>query len=110
MSSCSRIPDDGKKLFRDYGILAKNLIELGSLALVVDPAPVAKRKIVSLAKVSSAISSQLALDLVGDELVEHYCQKTLLKGAERTSDWEKPLSMKQRECMSSSRLRFKLLM
>jgi len=42
---------DGKKLFRDYGILAKNLVELGTVALMVDPAPVWKRKIVSLAKV-----------------------------------------------------------
>ncbi|KAF9447045.1 ribonuclease H-like protein [Macrolepiota fuliginosa MF-IS2] len=74
------ILNDGKKLFKDYGIMAKNLVELGSVALVVDPAPVAKRKIVSLAK-----------------LVEHYYRKTLSKGPERTSDWEKPLSKKQRE-------------
>lgn len=47
--------DDGKKLFRDYGILAKNLVELGSVALVVDPVPIARRKIVSLAKVGRAI-------------------------------------------------------
>ncbi|XP_006455377.1 hypothetical protein AGABI2DRAFT_209861 [Agaricus bisporus var. bisporus H97] len=74
------ILNDGKKLFRDYGILAKNLVELGSFALIVDPSPVAKRKIVSLAK-----------------LVEHYCQRILEKGEERISNWEKPLSKKQQE-------------
>jgi hypothetical protein len=42
--------DDGKKLFRDYGIIARNLVELGSVALAIDPLPVANRKIVSLAK------------------------------------------------------------
>lgn len=44
--------DDGAKLFRDYGILAKGLVELGGLALFVDPKGAKeKRKIVSLAKV-----------------------------------------------------------
>lgn len=74
------ILNDGKKLFRDYGIMAKNLVELGSVALVVDPKPIAKRKIVSLAK-----------------LVERYCGKILDKGPVRISDWEKPLSVSQRE-------------
>jgi hypothetical protein len=49
--------DDGKKLFRDYGIHAQNLVELGALALLADPAgsqerSKSKRKIVSLVKVS----------------------------------------------------------
>jgi hypothetical protein len=44
-------PDDGKKLFRDYGILAQNLVELGALATVADPTAKSRRKIVSLAKV-----------------------------------------------------------
>jgi hypothetical protein len=47
--------DDGRKLFRDYGILAKNLVELGAVALVADPDSQigkAKRKIVSLVRVS----------------------------------------------------------
>jgi hypothetical protein len=44
-------------LFRDYGILAQNLVELGALALLADPAGskekrANKRKIVSLVKVS----------------------------------------------------------
>ena len=49
--------DDGKKLFRDYGVLAQNLVELGALALLADPVGSQersknKRKIVSLVKVS----------------------------------------------------------
>ena len=50
--------DDGKKLFRDYGILAKNLVELGAVALVADPDArfgKTKRKIVSLVKVRTLI-------------------------------------------------------
>jgi len=49
---CKNCAGDGKKLFRDYGILAKNLVELGTVSLMVEPVPVWKRKIVSLAKVS----------------------------------------------------------
>ncbi|KAJ3556537.1 hypothetical protein NP233_g11955 [Leucocoprinus birnbaumii] len=74
------ILNDGKKLFRDYGIMAKNLVELGSVALVVDPSPISNRKIVSLAK-----------------LVERYCGKMLDKGPERTSNWEEPLTIPQTE-------------
>lgn len=73
------ILSDGKKLFRDYGILARNLVELGSVALTVDPALVWRRKIVSLAK-----------------LVAHYCGKTLAKDFVRTSDWESTLTPRQR--------------
>ncbi|KAF5347126.1 hypothetical protein D9756_010943 [Leucocoprinus leucothites] len=69
------ILNDGKKLFRDYGIMAKNLVELGSVALVVDPKPIAKCKI----------------------LVECYCSKILDKGPVQISDCEKPLSVSQRE-------------
>lgn len=49
--TANKAPDDGKKLFRDYGILAQNLVELGALAMVADPAAKHRRKIVSLAKV-----------------------------------------------------------
>lgn len=76
--------DDGQKLFRDYGILARNLVELGAVARQVDPsfAKAHKRSIVSLAKV-----------------VETYTQKTLSKGPVRTSNWEtKPLSESQKFC------------
>ncbi|TFK31280.1 ribonuclease H-like domain-containing protein [Crucibulum laeve] len=74
------ILNDGKKLFRDYGILAANLVELGAIALVADPAgkPGGQRKIVSLAK-----------------LVEHYCKKILEKGSERTGNWELVLDQNQ---------------
>ncbi|KAF5384061.1 hypothetical protein D9615_003145 [Tricholomella constricta] len=74
------ILNDGKKLFRDYGILAKNLVELGAVASAVDPSNVSKRKIVSLAK-----------------LTERYCGKTLEKGLERMGNWEAPLDQLQLE-------------
>jgi hypothetical protein len=48
--------DDGRKLFRDFGILACNLVELGGVARQADPDFVrafgSNRSIVSLAKVS----------------------------------------------------------
>ncbi|EIW53709.1 ribonuclease H-like protein [Trametes versicolor FP-101664 SS1] len=78
----ANIKNDGQKLFRDYGILARNLVELGAVARQVDPsfAKAHKRSIVSLAKV-----------------VETYTQKTLSKGPVRTSNWEtKPLSESQK--------------
>ncbi|KAG5653721.1 hypothetical protein H0H81_011128 [Sphagnurus paluster] len=73
------ILNDGKKLFRDYGILAKNLVELGAIAAAADPdGP--KRRIVSLSK-----------------LTERYCGKTLDKGSERVGNWEAPLDQQQLE-------------
>ncbi|RDB28236.1 Werner Syndrome-like exonuclease [Hypsizygus marmoreus] len=75
------ILSDGKKLFRDHGILAKNLVELGAVARVADPMGAKwKRKIVSLAK-----------------LVEQYCGKILEKGHERTGNWEGDLGERQLE-------------
>ncbi len=71
------------KLFRDYGILASNLVELGALACQVDEsfASTFNRPIVALAKVVS------------------YClHKTLDKGAERRSDWSKDLTRAQMKC------------
>jgi len=48
--------DDGRKLFRDFGILARNLVELGGVARQADPDFVrafgSNRSMVSLAKVS----------------------------------------------------------
>ncbi|KAG6836984.1 hypothetical protein H0H93_016937, partial [Arthromyces matolae] len=67
----ANILNDGKKLFRDYGILAKNLVELGAVAAAWDPEHNIKRKIISLAKLAAS-----------------YCGKTLLKGDERSSNWE----------------------
>ncbi|KAG5643403.1 hypothetical protein DXG03_000981 [Asterophora parasitica] len=74
------ILNDGKKLFSDFGIIAKNLVELGAVALVADPSrsKKSKRKIVSLAT-----------------LTQRYCGKILEKGSERTSNWEHSLSQQQ---------------
>lgn len=60
------ILNDGRKLFRDYGILAKNLVELGAVAFIADPDPgigKAKRKIVSLAKVRILICCTISVIL-----------------------------------------------
>jgi hypothetical protein len=83
---CWRIQDDGMKLFRDYGILASNLIELGALGCQVDGSfqSTFKRPIVALAKVVS------------------FClRKTLDKGPVRTSDWSKDLTRNQMKCTYS---------
>jgi len=77
------ILNDGKKLFRDHGILAKNLVELGALALLVDPVgsqerSKSKRRVVSLVK-----------------LVRWYCGMEVDKGKERISDWEMKLESEQ---------------
>jgi hypothetical protein len=83
LRTCKQIKDDGMKLFRDYGILASNLVELGALACQVDKsfASTFKRPIVSLAKV-----------------VSYFLQKTLDKGPVRTSDWSKDLTREQMKC------------
>ena len=62
-----RFQDDGMKLFRDYGILASNLVELGALACQVDKnfASTFKRPIVSLAKVVSQCSLLLSTQDAG---------------------------------------------
>jgi len=65
-------------LFRDFGIVPKNLVELGAIVTVADATKVTSRKVISLAK-----------------LTEWYCSKTLMKGSERTSDWESPLDRLQ---------------
>ncbi|KAI8972404.1 ribonuclease H-like domain-containing protein [Trametes punicea] len=78
----ANIKNDGHKLFRDYGILARSLVELGVLAHQADPSfsQTYKRSVVSLARV-----------------VEMYTRKTLAKGKVRTSNWErKPLSEEQK--------------
>ncbi|KAH9915205.1 ribonuclease H-like domain-containing protein [Fomitopsis serialis] len=77
----ANIKNDGEKLYRDYGILASNLVELGAFAHRADATFARKynRSIVALAKV-----------------VEHYTAKTLDKGRVRSSNWEAaPLSEEQ---------------
>jgi hypothetical protein len=85
--TCDRIQDDGMKLFRDYGILASNLVELGALACQVDENFVStfRRPIVSLVKV-----------------VSYFLHKTLDKGPVRMSDWSKDLTREQMKCKYSS--------
>jgi hypothetical protein len=86
---CCFFADDGTKLFRDFGIRAQNLVELGALAQHVDPSfsKVHKRAIVSLAKI-----------------VAHYAGKSLQKGRERTGNWEGQLQQNMIDCQSSSHI------
>ncbi|KAH7912503.1 hypothetical protein BJ138DRAFT_1178784 [Hygrophoropsis aurantiaca] len=73
----ANILNDGEKLFRDFGIQARNLVELGALAKKADEqfSQIHNRKIVGLAK-----------------MVSTYLGKTLEKGKERTSNWEANLN------------------
>ena len=74
---------DGVKLYRDYGVVAANLVELGTLARQADQRflDAFKRPMVSLAK-----------------CVAFYQHRTLDKGPVRTSNWEAELSCQQIEC------------
>ncbi|TCD69748.1 hypothetical protein EIP91_006284 [Steccherinum ochraceum] len=77
----ANIANDGRKLFRDFGILAANLVELGGLGRQADPAFAQKRNIVALATI-----------------VQTYTGKALNKGPVRSSDWEHaPLTPEQLE-------------
>ncbi len=73
------------KLYRDFGILASNLVELGGVARQADERfeDAYKRSIVSLAKV-----------------VAFYLHRALEKGPVRISNWEEELSREQMECQS----------
>lgn len=86
LPSISNLADDGSKLFRDFGICARNLVELGALARHVDPSFAAtyNRAIVGLANV-----------------VAHYAGKSLKKGKERMGNWEGELGEKMIECQFS---------
>ncbi|KAJ7117286.1 hypothetical protein C8R46DRAFT_1152442 [Mycena filopes] len=89
----ANILNDAKKLFTNYGVMLRGLVELGALARQADPACAESKiwgngkKIVALAK-----------------LVERYLQKKLLKEADvRLSNWENPALEKQQamlECLS----------
>ncbi|KAI0037019.1 ribonuclease H-like domain-containing protein [Vararia minispora EC-137] len=74
------IRNDALKLYRDYGIVARNIVELGALGCAVDPrfASIYDRSIVALAKV-----------------VAFYLHRSLDKGPVRTSDWERELTKDQ---------------
>ncbi|KAG9313751.1 ribonuclease H-like protein [Chiua virens] len=78
----ANILNDGEKLYRDFGIRAKGLVELGAIATQADTnfCSVYNRDVVSLAK-----------------MVAMYLGRTLLKGKVRTSNWEADLSRKMVE-------------
>ncbi|KAG1903564.1 uncharacterized protein F5891DRAFT_1210049 [Suillus fuscotomentosus] len=71
--------DDGKKLYRDFGITTQGLVELGALAHVTDDtfSSMYKRRVVSLAK-----------------MVAMYLECNLVKSKECTSNWEADLNNK----------------
>ncbi|KAF8496624.1 ribonuclease H-like domain-containing protein [Gautieria morchelliformis] len=71
---------DGRKLYRDYGVVSRGLLELTNLAHLVDPIRVPTRKMISLKRI-----------------VEMYTGYTLDKGTVQTSNWEANLSQKQLE-------------
>ncbi|KZT22911.1 ribonuclease H-like protein, partial [Neolentinus lepideus HHB14362 ss-1] len=79
----ANIAGDGKKLYRDFGILPKSLLELGALAQKADN-NFKQRKICALAKT-----------------VALYEKKTLSKGPVRSSNWEAELSEEQKEYAAS---------
>ncbi|TFY80352.1 hypothetical protein EWM64_g3659 [Hericium alpestre] len=78
----ANIRNDGMKLYRDFGILARNLVELGGLARQADERfqKAYSRSIVSLAKV-----------------IAFYLRRSLDKGPVRTSNWEAQLTREQME-------------
>ncbi|KAI6112390.1 hypothetical protein EDD17DRAFT_1875382 [Pisolithus thermaeus] len=75
----ANIKNDGEKLYRDFGIRARGLLELGSLAAKADEkfTTLYNREVVSLAK-----------------MVSRYLGKTLVKSSVRTSNWEAKLTSK----------------
>ncbi|TFK53240.1 ribonuclease H-like protein [Heliocybe sulcata] len=79
----ANIGGDGNKLYRDFGILPKSLLELGALAKTADSAFTGRRV--------HALAKTVAL----------YEKKTLGKGPVRSSNWEAVLSEKQKEYAAS---------
>ncbi|KAJ8587128.1 ribonuclease H-like protein [Rhizopogon salebrosus TDB-379] len=75
----ANILNDGEKLYRDFGIIAQGLVELGALAHFADDAfsSIYKRRVVSLAKMTAM-----------------YLKCNLVKSKERTSNWEGVLNNK----------------
>lgn len=69
----ANIHNDGEKLYRDFGITTRGLVELGALAHVADDnfSSIYKRRVVSLAKMTTM-----------------YLECNLVKSKERTSNWE----------------------
>ena len=78
------IGNDGRKLFKDWGVQVRGLVELSYLAREVDDELEKKRAFLRL-----------------DYVVERYTGRTLLKGPVRLSNWELWLKEEQLECESS---------
>lgn len=68
-------------MFRDFGIRAAGLVELGAVARERDPEFPYNRSIVALAKMTAL-----------------YTGKHLVKDKERMSNWEQALTIEQRTC------------
>ncbi|KAL0946302.1 hypothetical protein HGRIS_012546 [Hohenbuehelia grisea] len=86
----ANILNDGKKLFKDYGVAARNLVELGALAREADPDG-DKLFITKNGKVRKNALGVASLAKV----VARYCGMTLEKPPERTSNWENILTQRQ---------------
>ncbi|KZV79695.1 ribonuclease H-like protein [Exidia glandulosa HHB12029] len=71
------ILNDGQKLYRDYGVVAKGLVELGTMASQADQS-----------------SNHLGRPSLGT-LVGRYLKRNLLKGSVRMSNWEAQLDANQ---------------
>ncbi|KAG2366412.1 hypothetical protein BDR07DRAFT_1396459 [Suillus spraguei] len=75
----ANIRNDGEKLYRDFGITTRGLVELGALARIADNtfSSIYKRRVVSLTKMTAM-----------------YLKCNLVKSKERTSNWEANLNNK----------------
>ncbi|TDL20638.1 ribonuclease H-like protein [Rickenella mellea] len=122
----ANILNDGKKLLRDFGIQARNLVELGALALQADPLPLSagissdssktslpmdtEQQSTTLTSVSTASTTSAAATAERRkprngraivslaEMTERYARRKLLKGPVRIGNWEKvPLDESQLE-------------
>lgn len=89
-----QIGGDARKLVRDFKnapaqhrVHMRGLLELSTLAKVVDPERFAGRNLIGL-----------------QWLVGAYLSFYLPKGNERLSNWSKPLSLKQQQCSASAAL------
>ncbi|TFK67624.1 ribonuclease H-like protein [Pluteus cervinus] len=99
------ILEDGKKLFEDYGIVAKNLVELGGVVAQADVVPTTGQNTSQQGYWASGSGRPQTNPIGGPfgrqivslaKLVARYCHKTLEKGDERQSNWErKPLTKEQ---------------
>ncbi|KIL66138.1 hypothetical protein M378DRAFT_432809 [Amanita muscaria Koide BX008] len=84
----ANILNDGNKLLDDYGILAKNLLELGALVHMADPA--------GGEFLAGSRSPQWKNIIALGKLVAQYCQKTLEKPKHlRMGNWEAELNVAQ---------------